>query len=354
MRVVRNRSIMRAAVDRKAASSKMVTLKDIAAKCGVDISTVSKVIHGREIRVSESTRLKIMEAAEALHYRPNALARSLRTRRAGAIVLAISSTARYVYPEIVDGAQEKAEDLGICLFIHCYSPRQTATESLIALAQEGRFDGVMFHDLPHEGFVNDLREAGVPFVSLNRYASVGERYVCLDDETGFRTQAEYLADLGFRQIGFVGVRPDSDISRRCKNAFCSALADRGIPISPSLLFSCDFDGLDFVRVATEISSGTRRPNAVATASVVTAVHLMAALKGQGVRIPEDLSVIGYHDAPIAAWHRPGLTTVRMPFRIQGARAVERLHELLNGIEGPGEIISVAPEIVERESCLRLT
>src|SRR5579862_7861841 len=103
----------------------MVTLKDIAAKCGVDISTVSKVIHGREIRVSEGTRNKILEAAEELHYRPNALARSLRMRRSGAVVMAISSTARYVYPEIVDGAQEKAEELGLCLFLLCYSPRHS-------------------------------------------------------------------------------------------------------------------------------------------------------------------------------------------------------------------------------------
>ncbi len=331
----------------------MVTLKDIATKCGVDISTVSKVIHGRDIRVTEATRTKIMEAAEALHYRPNALARSLRLRRSGAIVMAVSSAGRYVYPEIVDGAQEKAEELGLCLFLFSYSPRQAAAESLIGLAHEGRFDGVLFHDLPDEGFVDELLDAGVPFISLNRYTCVGERYVGLDDEAGFTAQANYLADAGHRQIGFVGVRPDSDISRCCRNAFCSALAERGIPIAPNRLFSCDFDGLDFVRVAAEISSGDRRPTAIATASLVTAVHLVAALKGQGIRVPEDVSVIGYHDAPIAAWHRPSLTTVRMPFRIQGATAVERLFESLNGIEPHGEIVGPAPELVERESCLRL-
>jgi len=210
----------------------------------------------------------------------------------------------------------------------------------------------MFHDLPHEHFVSDLRAAGVPFVSLNRYASVGDRFVSLDDEAGFRAQANYLVDLGHRQIGFVGVRPESDLSVRCKNAFCDALAERGCPISPNHLFSCDFDGLDFVRVATDIGSGPNRPTAVATASLITAVHLMAALKGQGVRIPEDLSVIGYHDAPIAVWHQPSVTTVKMPFRIQGAVAVERLCGLLNGVEFSGEIIGPAPEIIERDSCAR--
>jgi len=333
--------------------SQMVTLKDIATQCGVDISTVSRVIHGRQIRISDAKRAKILEAAESLHYRPNVLAQGLKTRRSGAVVLAISNSARYVYPEIVDGAQEKAEELGLCLFLYCYSPRQAAAESLIDLSHEGRFDGVMFHDLPHETFISELRSANLPFVSLNRYDAVGERYVFLDDEAGFRTQANYLADLGHRRIGFVGVKPDSDIACRCRNAFCDALEERGFPVSPNVLFECDFDGLDFVRVATEIGAGSRRPTAVATASLATAVHLVAALKGLGVRVPEDISVIGYHDAPIGAWHRPALTTVRMPFRIQGRRAVERLYDILSGLEPGGEIVGPPPELVERESCRAL-
>ncbi len=189
----------------------MVTLKDIASKCGVDISTVSKVIHGREIRVSKETRAKILDAADELHYRPNATARSLRMRRSGAIAMAVTNTTRYVYPEIIEGAQEKAEELGVCLFVYCYSPRRHEAESLIDLAHEGRFDGVMFHDVPDDRFISELLDAEVPFISLNRYASVGRRFVSLDDEAGFRAQANYLADLGHRKIGFVGVRPDSDI-----------------------------------------------------------------------------------------------------------------------------------------------
>ena|GEM_PF-3305663 len=331
----------------------MATLKDIAAHCGVDISTVSRVIQGRDIRVSEATRTKILEAAQLLHYRPNALARGLKTRRSGAVVLAVSNTTRYVYPEIIDGAQEKAEELGLCLFLYCYSPRQAAAEALIDLSHEGRFDGVMFHDLPNESFVDELCAAGLPFVSLNKYEVVGERYVCLDDEAGFRTQANYLADIGHRRIGFVGVKPESDISRRCRGAFCEALEERGMPVASNLLFECDFEGLDFVRVAAEMGSGSQRPTAVATASLATAVHLVAALKGQNVRVPEDISVIGYHDAPMGAWHRPALTTVRMPFRIQGRRSVERLYEILNGVESGGEVVGPPPEIVERESCTPL-
>jgi DNA-binding LacI/PurR family transcriptional regulator len=277
----------------------------------------------------------------------------LKTRRSGAVVFALSNTTRYVYPEIIDGAQEKAEELGLCLFLYCYSPRQAAAESLIDLSHEGRFDGVMFHDLPHESFIEELRAASLPFVSLNRYESVGERYVCLDDEAGFRAQANYLADIGHRRIGFVGVKPDSEISRRCRSAFCGALEERRITVAPNLMFECDFEGLDFVRVATEIGSGVRRPTAVATASLATAVHLVAALKGQNVRVPEDVSIIGYHDAPMGAWHRPALTTVRMPFRIQGRRAVERLYDILNGTEPGGEVVGPPPEIVERESCTPL-
>ena len=116
----------------------MVTLRTIAERCGVDVSTVSKVIHGREIRVTEETRSKILAAAKELNYRPNALARSLRLRKSGAIVMALRDTSNFVYPEIIDGAQEAAERHETCFFLLKYTSGETAGASLISLVQEGR------------------------------------------------------------------------------------------------------------------------------------------------------------------------------------------------------------------------
>jgi len=218
----------------------MVTLRTIADKCGVDVSTVSKVIHGREIRVAGETREKILAAAKELNYRPNALARSLRLRRSGAIVMAMQDINGFVYPEIIDGAQQAAEQQGTCLFLLRYSSGETAGPSLISLVQEGRVDGILWDHLPYGSFSRELIDAGVPFVCLNGYSDVKGQSVTLDDRAGFLLQANYLADLGHTRIGYIGVEPQSDVSILCREAFRKALEDRGITILDRHIWHCHF------------------------------------------------------------------------------------------------------------------
>jgi LacI family transcriptional regulator len=330
----------------------MVTLRTIAEKCGVDISTVSKVIHGREIRVTEETQKKILAAAKELNYRPNALARSLRLRKSGAIVFALRNTSGFVYPEIIDGAQAAAERNETCLFLLKYTSGETAGASLISLVQEGRVDGILWDDLPYQAFSQELVKAEVPFVCLNAYSDVGGQCVTLDDQAGFKLQANYLADLGHKRIGFIGVEPQSDVSVLCREAFREALRDRGIKISEDHIWHSPFDGDDVAAIADQLV-GKDHPTAIATASISTAMRLSDALLRRGIRIPHDLSLIGYHDGPEASWNGVALTTVKMPSKAQGATAVECLLQLIAGGTFQGRTVEGVPEIVERESCARL-
>ena len=327
----------------------MVTLRTVADQCGVDVSTVSKVIHGREIRVTDDTRQRILAAAKELNYRPNALARSLRLRRSGAIVIAMRDTSKFVYREIIDGAQEAAEKDGTCLFVMKYSSGETAGASLIALVQEGRVDGILWDDLPYEGFAKELVDSNVPFVCLNGYSSVEAQSVTLDDRQGFLRQANYLADLGHKRIGFIGVEPQSDVSILCRETFRNALKDRGIEIQDRHIWHCQFEGGDVEAVAQQLLDDDR-PTAIATASILSAKRLCHCLTKLGIRVPQDISVIGYHDGPDAEWSSPGITTVKMPSRSQGAIAVEALMELIAGGTFRARIVDAVPEIIERESC----
>jgi LacI family transcriptional regulator len=329
----------------------MVTLRTIAERCGVDVSTVSKVIHGREIRVTEDTRQRIMTAAKELNYRPNALARSLRLRRSGAIVMAMRDTSNIVYPEIIEGAHAAAEKAGTCLFLMKYGSGETAGASLIALVQEGRVDGILWDDLPYKSFSQELLDAGVPFVCLNGYSDVEAQSVTLDDRQGFLKQANYLADLGHRKIGFIGVEPQSNISILCRETFLNTLRERGIAVSENHIWHCSFEGRDTESVARCLVS-EQRPTAIATASILIAKRLCHNLHKVGVRVPEDISLIGYHDVPDAEWNEPSLTTVKMPSREQGATAVESLMDQIAGGRFQARIVDGKPEIIERESCIR--
>lgn len=333
----------------------MATLREVAARAGVDVSTASKVLAGGKIRVAPETRTRIEAAARALDYVPNAYAQGLRLRRKGALAMAVRQTTNYVFPEIVEGAEEAAEAHGSSLFL-VKQPDRNPVERMMATIRQGRMDGWIFADeLPGEGFLEDLCGLGIPFVTLNRLAPGAGPYVCLDDEAGFRVQAERLVALGHRRIAFVEVRPASFISVQCVRSFLKRMAELYLPVPPSHVLNDTFEGDGAERLADALLGLRPRPTAVACGSMQAASRLIEALTARGVRIPEEMGVVGYHDPPGALASRPPLTTVRMPSRAQGRLAVERLLEIVDGRTGfTGEVVAEAPEFVVRGSLAPLS
>ncbi len=328
----------------------MTTLKDIAAKVGVDVSTVSKVLQGAPIRVTEARRDEILRVAHEMDYRPNTLARSLRLRRSQAIAIVVPSTTNFLYPEIIAGAEEAAEEQDYAMFL-VKSNASDPNSRLLSVAAQGRIDGLVFtDDYPHPLVEQRLCEMGIPFVSLNRGGGEDERTVILDDEAGFRTQAEYLVELGHRSVVFVAVQPRNFVANLCLGAFRTGLSKRGVELPESRVLGCDFEGAATEVVAEQLYALVPKPTAVATASVLVASRLVQCLKNKGISVPGELSVIGYHDSPAALWPPPGVTTVRMPSREQGRRGVMRLLQLIDGQKPGREVLAASPEIVERGTC----
>jgi len=320
----------------------MATLRDIAKAVGVDISTVSKVLQGAPIRVSESRRQEIFRVAEQLNYRPNMVARGLRLGKSGAIAMPVPSTANYLYPEIIGGAEDAADRLGYVLFVL----KQSAVDPLgriLNIVAQGRVDGLIFaDDAPSAELVSALNGRRVPFISLNKGSDLDSHCVALDDQAGFALQAEYLERLGHRRVAFVKVIPTSFTSELCMGTFAARL-------EPEWVWECDFFGEGVLSVI-ERYGASDAPTAIATASVVVAARLVQGLREKGIRVPEDVSVIGYHDSPIAQWPLPGVTTVKMASREQGMRGVEALCELIAKGTFAGEVVSTPPEIIDRGTC----
>jgi LacI family transcriptional regulator len=331
----------------------MVRLKDVAYLAGYDISTVSKVLQGGNIHVSDEARERIQKAANELGYRPNLLARGLRTRRSGALVLAFPRMDNPVYPALTEGAEIAANQLGIALFAYKF-PESSGTQSILNLVLQGRVDGVlMADDLPDEDFLKIAKENKVPVVTLNRQSGESCTSVVLDDEAGFSVQASYLRGLGHEKIVFVAVHPDSISSRVCREAFLETCAATGAPVPETHVLSSHFDGTDSQLVVGEILRMSPRPTAIATGSLITAMRLIQGLTQAGIKVPEEMSVIGYHDSPMAEWSEPQATTIRMPSHQQGVRGVEKLYTLITGDAGEQqEIISTPIMVVERGSCSR--
>jgi LacI family transcriptional regulator len=328
----------------------MVTLKDIASRVGVDASTVSKVLQGAPIRISASRRELILQVAKEMDYRPNLMARGLRLRRSNSLALVVPSTVSYLYPEIVAGAEQAAEERGYALFlIKSTDPHAR----LLSAVGHGRIDGLVFaDDQPSEAVARVLCSLDVSWVCLNRSSPEDHGYVALDDEAGFGAQAEHLLRLGHRRIAFVGVTPRTYVSELCTRLFLERLHSEGLDLAPEYLLECGFGGERAHEVAQAISELSPRPTAVAVASVSIASRLVGSLRSHGIRVPEDVSVIGYHDSPVALWPPPGITTVKMPSRAQGFQGVTHVIQLLNGEPFEGETVKDPPVIIERGTCAR--
>lgn len=323
----------------------MVTLKDIAHRIGVDISTVSKVLQGAPIRVSEAKRDLILRTAQEMNYRPNTVARSLRLGKSGAIAMVVPTMTNYLYPEIIAGAEEAADAHGTILFLVKQS-REKPLEQLTGVVGQGRVDGLLFaDDIPEGDFLAKLRAQNIPYITLNRTGDT-DRYVSLDDQAGFAAQAEYLADLGHRSIAFVAVRPQSYTARLCEGYFRERWAELREDVPRTV--QCDFAGEGCEETADQILAMEPRPTAVAAASVIVASRLVDILRRRGVSVPGEISVVGYHDSPAATW--PGVNTVKMPSRVQGVRGVIRLFEVIEGLPFPGEVLAEPPRILDRGTC----
>ncbi|RYG23444.1 LacI family transcriptional regulator [bacterium] len=332
-------------------SGSMATLRDVATRAGVDVSTASKVLGGGNIRVAETTRRRIEAAARALDYTPNAYAQGLRLRRKGALAMAVRDTTNYVFPEIVEGAEEAAERLGTSLFL-VKQPEGSHADRLLSVIRQGRMDGWIFADeAPCDGFFDDLLTLRVPFITLNRFGSGVGPHVCLDDEAGFRVQAERIVEMGHRRVAFISIQPESFVSRHCRHTFLKRMASLYHPLPPTHVLGGSFEGDDAERLAEAVLALRPRPTAVACGSMQAAARLIESLVARGIRVPEEIGVVGYHDPPTALTARPPLTTIRLPSRAQGRIAVERLIEIIDGKrkEFQGETVQEAPEFVLRGS-----
>jgi LacI family transcriptional regulator len=330
---------------------KRPTLRDVAAQAGVTVATVSRVLSGKSAtEVSEATAIRVQQIADEIGYRPNAIARGLRTRRTGGIGLVVPDVSNPVYAAMFRGCVERARQLGYHVLLAEPGANDADAAEVVRLAREARVDGLIIGtasldvDLEHE-----LHDADVPYVFMNRRVRGARRSVAIDDHKGGGAAADYLFAMGHRTAGVLAGPPTIEnvarrvngFTRRCERLGLRVVWRGVVPHWGSMASSRSTALREFLR--------THRPSAVFAASLVTGIGALAAARDIGVAIPADLSLIVYDDAEVAAYMNPPLTAVRMPFHEMGREAVAVLHELICGREAGDVTVRGKPIIVERES-----
>jgi LacI family transcriptional regulator len=202
------------------------------------------------------------------------------------------------------------------------------------------------HREEREKYLEQMERNGVAVVTIGRYARPGSSLV-LDNAGGIRTLVDHLVGLGHRRIAHIAGVPGSSATIERLRAYEAALEAHGLPVDPSLVCDGDFGRQSGAHAAEAFMSAPHPPTAIIAANDEMAAGCIRALRRRGVRVPEDVSVVGFNDVPTAADCEPPLTTIRLPLRHVGARAVQMALEVRSGDQVASE--EVAGELVVRQS-----
>lgn len=329
---------------------KAVTLQQVADAAGVSLNTASRAI--REDRyVSEDARTRVREAAERLHYRPNQLARRMRGDPARLLGVFVNAIGWGVVHEMVDYISEEARRLDFDLVIfsaeNFHDRRRVGTSDLLS----GLCDGLLMLLPNQEDTYLDVLERERANCVLIGFAAreIGLPVVLADNRAAGRMAVEHLLALGHQRIAFVqGSRATGQSAER-ERGYADALQAAGIGIDPALVVFGDFNPTSTCAATAALLALDQPPTAIFTANDGMAMTVMELLRARGLRVPDDMSVVGFDDIPLAAYTQPPLTTLRPPGRAIAAHAVQTLAGLIEGAPFQPGRVTFPPELVVRGS-----
>ncbi|WP_225421196.1 LacI family DNA-binding transcriptional regulator [Sphingomonas parva] len=312
------------------------TIDDVAARAGVSIKTVSRVLND-EPGVRSETRGRVREAISALSYRPSLPARSLAGRRSNLLGLVYANpSANYVF-DVQSGAMARCRDAHLRLFIQSCNDRGDETvEDVLAMVDQTHVDGlVVTPPLSSDAeLIAALEERRVPFVRLAPDV-VGTRSpaVVMDDEEAAREMTEHLLALGHKRIGFVEGHPDHPSSRLRRSGFEAALALAGLDEDQPVEQGHN-DVASGLKAGRRLLTRVDRPTAIFASNDDMAAGVIQAARELGLDVPRQLSVAGFDDSQIASIVWPALTTIRQPTYDMAFAAAGLLIDLVRGRQVP--------------------
>jgi DNA-binding LacI/PurR family transcriptional regulator len=326
-----------------------VTLKTVAEHLGLTPGTVSAALNNSAAARSIPTHTKnrIIEAAQALNYRPNFFARTLRLKRTYTIGVIAEEIGDAYGAMVISGIEEylRKSNYFFLTVIHRHDPKLLQTYAQMLLTR-----GV-------EGFITtdtSLKEKlGLPTVAVAGHERVeGVTNIVLDHKRAARLALEHLRDLGHKEIAFIKGQTVSSDSAVRWNAICEVAQQLGIRIRPELTVQLEgFDSTPAIGYpfAKQLLARKHPFTALFAYNDISAIGSLWAFREAGLRVPEDISIVGFDDIPGAAYANPGLTTVRQPLQKMGQIAAQTVVDL---IEGRGQYvpeIAIEPEFVIRQS-----
>jgi LacI family transcriptional regulator, galactose operon repressor len=325
------------------------TLRDVARVAAVHPGTVSRALNPETRRlVNEETAQRVLEAAEALGYRPNPIARGLKTNRSYTVGVLVPDLTNPLFPPIVRGIQDRLEPAGYTpLIANTDNDRERERNDFEAMRAR-QVDGVITATarLDH-GLLDEMSAAGLPIVLVNRRLEDGDLpSATADDREGVRLAVAHLVELGHTRIAYAGGPQEVSTGHSRYQGFAAAMEHASL--RPALVrFGDAFTEPEGRRLCLELVGSDA--TAIVAGNDLMALGCYDVLAERGIACPEQMSVVGFNDMPFSERFNPPLTTIGIPQYEIGAAAAELLLERLHGAEGPARHVVLPPTLVVRGS-----
>jgi LacI family transcriptional regulator, galactose operon repressor len=328
-----------------------VTIVDVARHAGVSITTVSHALSGKR-RVAEATRERIEQSVKELGYRPNPFAAGLRTERSHMVALIVPDITNPYYPTLARGLQDTLRPAGYQIFVGSTDGQRDQERSYLIDSLQRRVDGIAIAAFATTArTLGPILRATMPIVSIGTTIQHGKvDCVRTDDVAGSRDATDYLIEQGYDPIGMIGGPPGSSPADHRLEGHRSALRKARIRFDPRLMVVGDFTRAGGAKAMKELLFRSPRPRAVFCANDLMAIGAMDVVREAGLRVPQDLALMGYDDIEAASLVTPALTTVVNPSDEMGRACGELLMERMSGADPDGrrEVV-VAHRLIPRAS-----
>ena len=329
----------------------MSTMKDVARLAGVSTSTVSHVINNNRF-VSDGVREKVEQAIRHLNYAPSALARSLKINQTHTIGMLLTTSSNPFYAEVVRGVEESCYQRGYSLILcNTAGDEERMNRSLETLMQK-RVDGLLMmcteSHLPSADILN--RYPSIPTVMMDWAPFEGRGDIIQDNALlGGELATQHLIDCGYTRIACIAGPQDKTPARMRLEGYRNAMTKSGLEILPGYVVNGDFEFQGGYNGMVELLALETPPEAVFTSNDAMAVGVYHALYQAGMRIPQQMAVMGYDDIELARYLTPPLSTIHQPKDALGELAIDTLIHRLSDPDASQQTLVLTPELVVRES-----
>lgn len=336
--------------------TKAPTMRDVARLAGVSVQTVSCVVNGKG-DISDETRARVLDAIDRLDYRRDPIARSLRTRRTRLIALLVLDITNPVLSVIASAVEAAAYAQDYNVILHDVRMDADRERNYLQAAADGLIDGLIVVNALARAPTFALLQAGrVPAVLIDCLEeTVNLPSVCVDNFQGAYLATAHAAALGHERIAHIAGAESHEIARLRTRGYLQALEDHGLGYRCVVATPTErWDYQAGYEAMRQLLRGDPHPTAVFAASDQMAIGAYRAIAEASLRVPGDISLIGFDDIDAAAYTAPPLTTVRQPFAELAGRAVALLLQIIGGDTPASTRVVLPPELVVRQSTARVT